>query len=335
MVSIKKPFISLLKLTVTVVVIVFLIGKLGWNDIVRTVTHAHPVWLISAFVIFFLSAWIGVAQWSILLTNRGIPLRFWRAFRLYFIGLFFNNFVMGGIVGDVVKVASIKSQDGKGMAGLAATFLDRFAGLWAMCGFAVIGSSILLGRGALNSGKIGTAVLALLVTFVLFAGIMVLLMCKPVQAFVFKITDYFAILKKIRIKEILSELIIEANDYHVLGKVTLLSAVIQFLRIGVHICVAGSLGLLTSANYQYFFIFVPIIAMLMTIPLPFGVREAAGGALFALAGFPAQEAFVMGFLASVVGIAASLIGGVLFVADKIDLQGKDNGKNIDCCSSSQ
>ncbi|HEX2958900.1 MAG TPA: lysylphosphatidylglycerol synthase domain-containing protein [Chitinispirillaceae bacterium] len=99
--------------------------------------------LLSHLQFFLLSGWLGVIQWIILLKNRGIPLKFWNAFRLYFVGLFFNNFIMGGIVGDAVKIASIKSQRGRGMAGLAATFLDRFAGLWAMCGFAVAGSFIL------------------------------------------------------------------------------------------------------------------------------------------------------------------------------------------------
>ena len=51
-----------------------------------------------------------------------------------------------------------------------------------MCGFAVGGSIILLQRGALNNGKIGTAVLALLVTFVMFVGIMIFLVSKPMQS---------------------------------------------------------------------------------------------------------------------------------------------------------
>jgi membrane protein DedA with SNARE-associated domain len=73
----------------------------------------------------------------------------------------------------------------------------------------------------------------------------------------------------------------------------------------------------------------------MTIPLPFGIREAAGGALFALAGFPTNEAFVMGFLASLVGIAASFLGGIFFIEDKIVVLGKNNEKNIDCRTVTQ
>ena len=276
-----------------------------------------------------------MVQWRVLLKNRGIPLSFGRAFRLYFVGMFFNNFIMGGIVGDAVKIASIKSRDGKGMAGLAATFLDRFAGLWAMSGFAVSGSLVLLHKGSLSNGKIGTAALALFVTFIMFAGIMIFLVNKPIQNFFFKLSDSLSILRKVRVRDVVSEMLIEAHDINVLAKVAVLSAVIQFFRIGVHILVAASLGLLSASNFQYFFIFVPIIAMLMTIPLPFGVRETAGGALFTLAGFPIDAAFIMGFLASLIGLAASFLGGLFFITDRVIVQGKNNGKNFGCSTTLQ
>ena len=56
-----------------------------------------------------------------------------------------------------------------------------------------------------------------------------------------------------------------------------------------------------------------MLAMLMIIPLPFGVREGIGGTLFMLAGFAPQAAFIMGFLTSIVGIIVSLPGGFFFI----------------------
>ena len=330
---IRKLFFTLAKLAVTAAVIFLLVGKLGWEDIIATTMQAKPVWLVSGLLVFLASGFLGVVQWRILLKNRGIPLPFGRSFRLYFVGMFFNNFMTGGIIGDAVKVVSIKSRDGKGMAGLAATFLDRFAGLWAMSGFAIIGSIILLARGSLSSGKIGTAVISLAATFLLFAGIMAFLVSKPLQNLFFKITGSFKIFSRFKVDQIISEMLLEAHDVHVIGKVALLSALIQLLRIGVHALVAGSLGMLSASNFHYFFIFVPIVAMLMTIPLPFGIREAAGGALFTLAGFPMDAAFVMGFLATLVGLAASMVGGLFFITDKIVVRGNRNEENLDCSTA--
>jgi len=319
---VRKIITSSAKLLATVLIIVFLIHKLGWNAIVSTVRGADPLWLAAGCAIFLLSGWLGVVQWRLLLTNRGVELPFARAFKLYFVGMFFNNFIMGGIVGDAVKIASIHSQDGAGKTGFAATALDRFAGLWAMCGFAVAGSLVLLNRGMLTHGRIATAVIALFAAFALFAGIMSFLMFKPPQELFFFIIDKFAFLRKFKVREIISEMLIEAHDYKLLAAVAVLASLTQFLRIGVHVLTAAALGLLSTENFQYFFIFVPIIAMLMTIPLPFGVREAFGGALFALAGFPSEAAFIMGFLATLTGIAVSSLGGVFFVTGKIYNSGK-------------
>jgi len=313
----RKIAVDAAKIITTALIIAVLIRKLGWETIVGTVSGANPLWLAAGLAVFLISGGLGVVQWQLLLNNRGLTLSGSRAFKLYFVGMFFNNFIMGGIVGDAVKVASIRSRDGSGKAGFAATFLDRFAGLWAMCGFAVAGSLILLQRGMITHGRVATAVIALFAAFVLFAGIMLFLTMKPLQLLFFSIVDKFAIARKFKVKEIVSEMLIEAQDVKLLIVVAALSAVTQFLRIGVHVLTAASLGLLTIANFQYFFIFVPIIAMMMTIPLPFGVREAAGGALFALAGFPKEAAFIMGFLASLIGIAASMLGGVFFVTEKM------------------
>jgi len=314
---VRKIISSSAKILATVLIIAFLVERLGWESIVNTVRGANPGWLAAAVGIFFVSVIIGVVQWQLLLANRGLDLPFARSFKLYYVGMFFNNFIMGGIVGDAVKVTSIRSQDGKGKIGLAATVLDRFAGLWAMCGFAVVGSIILLNRGMLTHGRITTAVIALFAAFALFAGIMLFLMSKPLQNIFFSVTGRFPICQKFRVKEMLSEMLIEAQDYKLLASVAVLAILTQFLRISVHVLTAASLGLLTPENFQYFFIFVPIIAMLMTIPLPFGAREAFGGVLFALAGFPPEEAVIMGFLASLIGIAVSSLGGIFFVTGKI------------------
>ncbi|GBU21584.1 hypothetical protein R80B4_01480 [Fibrobacteres bacterium R8-0-B4] len=313
----RKIAVNAVKVVTTVLIIAVLVRKLGWGTIVGTVSGADPLWLAAGLAVFLVSGGLGVVQWQLLLRNRGLALSGVRAFKLYFVGMFFNNFIMGGIVGDAVKVASIRSRDGSGKAGFAATFLDRFAGLWAMCGFAVAGSVILLKRGMISHGRVETAVAALFAAFAVFAGIMLFLTIKPLQSLFFSIVDKLSIARKFKVKEIVSEMLIEAQDIKLLAAVAALSAVTQFLRIGVHILTAASLGLLTVDNFQYFFIFVPIIAMIMTVPLPFGVREAAGGALFALAGFPKEAAFIMGFLASLIGITASVLGGVFFVTERM------------------
>jgi glycosyltransferase 2 family protein len=306
------------KLAITVAVLVFIVWKLGWSQIAATAQQAQLDWLLLALAVFLVSGWLGVIQWMIILRNRGVPISFYRAFSLYFIGLFFNNFALGIVTGDAVKVAYLKMNDrnNTGKPGFAATFLDRFAGLWAMMAFAVLGSALLIKQKALESRSMTLAVIALFVTFFAFGGILAFLLSKNLQNKAFKVIDRLPIPKKQSLKKIIQETLIESHDMHIILPVAILTTVVQLMRIFVHICVAASLFLLTPDNFHYFFIFVPMLAMLMILPLPFGVRESVGGALFALAGFQMQAAIIMGFLASMVGIAGSLLGGVLFLTEK-------------------
>jgi glycosyltransferase 2 family protein len=303
-------------------VIACIVWKLGWREIFATLIQANMTWLACALVLFFISGWLGVVQWQIILKNRGVTLPFSRVFSLCFIGMFFNNFALGIITGDAVKVAYIKIGDGRGKAGFAATFLDRFAGLWAMLGYAIFGSILLIKQKAIESRSLTLAIVALFVTFALFGGALAFLMSKGLQRFAFRIIDLLPIPQKEALKRILDETIIETHDTHILLPVGILSTVVQFMRIGVHVLCAGSLGLLSAANIHYFFIFVPILAMLMVIPLPLGIRESVGGTMFAFAGFQANAAIVMGFLATIIGSAASLIGGILFIVNKAQLSRK-------------
>jgi uncharacterized protein (TIRG00374 family) len=318
----RKITTAVLKVLITGLVLGFIVWKLGWAEIFGTIGQADWRWLVAAVVLFFISGWLGVLQWHIILKNRGVVLPFSKVFSLYFIGMFFNNFALGIIAGDAVKVAYIKVGQGTGKAGFAATFLDRFAGLWAMLGYAIFGSVLLIKQKALESGSMTLAIIALFVTFFCFGGALLFLMSKNLQSFAYLLIDKIPLRKKDSLKKILDETLIETHDVHILLPVGILSTVVQFMRIGVHILCAGALGLLSVANIHYFFIFVPILAIMMVVPLPFGIRESVGGALFAFAGFQTHAAIVMGFLATIVGSGASLVGGIMFIVNKFHVARK-------------
>lgn len=330
----KKTIVFLIKLLVTTLVLGFVIHKLGWRDIVESFRQARPGWLAAALILFLGSGALGVLQWVLLLRNRTIEVSFSKAFVLYFIGMFFNNFILGTAAGDAVRVTYIRLQNGKGKAGLAATFLDRFAGLWAMLGFAVAGSIILLRRGMVQGLPLTTAVISLFATFLFFLGILIFLMAPPLQKVFFSFLKWIPIPRKDVIETLVSQMLLETKDIKLMLQVAGLSSVIQLMRVGVHLLCGASLGLLTVHNFQYFFIFVPILAISMIAPLPFGVREALGGTLFALAGFKADSAIVMEFLATLVGVVASSLGAVFFLTSRMERRAREKNDLVDEVMSS-
>lgn len=316
----QKRTLTILKLLVTALVVWFIIHRLGWRNIADAVGRANRLWLMAAAILFWVSGVIGAAQWRLLLHNRKVNLPFRRVFVLYFIGMFFNNFMLGMVAGDAVKVALIRSGRQDARAGLAATFLDRFAGLWAMLGFAMTGSAVLLMQGMLDESRLLTAVLGLGAAFSGFGLVCAFLISRRVRKISFQVLHALPIPAKASIEAMARGVALEVEDRHILAPVAGSAALIQFLRILVHVFCAQAMGLLTMGNFQYFFIFVPFLAILMLIPLPFGVKEGVGGALFLLAGFnpeAPEEPVIMEFLASLTGIGVSMLGGVFFITNKL------------------
>ena len=91
--------------------------------------------------------------------------------------------------------------------------------------------------------------------------------------------------------------------------------VVQVSRILVHALVARALGL--RIELTYFFLFVPLLAVIVSLPISFngiGVREGAGVVLFGLVGVSRAHAFSLQFTTYLVGVAVSLLGGVTFLA---------------------
>jgi uncharacterized membrane protein YbhN (UPF0104 family) len=94
----------------------------------------------------------------------------------------------------------------------------------------------------------------------------------------------------------------------------LVSVGVQLMRVGVHYVVGHALGL--EVPFGYFLVFIPLIAIVASVPVSFGgigVRENSGVLLFGRLGVEGTVAFSMEFIAYLVGLAASLVGGVVFV----------------------
>jgi hypothetical protein len=115
------------------------------------------------------------------------------------------------------------------------------------------------------------------------------------------------------------------DDKKMLLKVIVLSCLIQSMRITMHMLCAQALGIFHPGMIQYFLVIIPITALLMVVPLPFGARETAGGILFSMAGFSLEDTVIMEFLASLSGTLASLAGGVFFLINPKKRSSVTNG----------
>jgi uncharacterized protein (TIRG00374 family) len=116
---------------------VALLGWIFWQPEFRAqvwlvVTSADPAWLAAGFAVAGVGNLLGVIRWAVFLRVMQIPLPAWEILRLSFVGLFFNNFLVGAVGGDAVKVVWLAAKGYPKTPALLSVLMDRMSGLGAL-----------------------------------------------------------------------------------------------------------------------------------------------------------------------------------------------------------
>jgi len=271
----------------------------------------QPFWL--GIAAFGFSNILGGCQWNILLRAQGINMGYPRAIALYFVGLFFSNFLPANIGGDVVKVLDVYRSTGRGGGVVAATLIDRATGLAMLTIIACIAVGFAY---PMIHGEPVILLIPLLLLF--FVGFALMIMSPRVASVVMSMVSGIPF-EWIRRKgeTVLSAIFQYSNRKKALVIALLIALPVQILRIGVHYFAARSINVEGIDNLGlYFFLFVPIIAVAIALPISInglGVREGFGVYLYGKIGLGHELAFSISLIAYAVGVVVSLIGGCIFL----------------------
>jgi len=308
----RKIFMQLVKVAVSVGLIVFLFAKLSPARLLSHLESVRPEQLIVSTVIFFVSVVMGAGQWHLLLKAGGIVLPFAKTFKVYFVGIFFNNFLPAGVGGDVVKVYDVSRVGNDPYQVFAVTVLDRVIGIAGLCVLALVASFMLLAGPGLNN---------LHLYIVIFAGcvapVLALILNKRLSRGVRKL---FGKITLWGLGGRFDTIFRHLGEYRrlrlLLAQLTVLAMAVQFLRVVTHVLVAQSLGIaVTKLDFTQFFVFVPLLSLLMILPVSInglGVREGAGILLFTQIGFSKEQALLMELITYAIMVVVSMLGGFFF-----------------------
>lgn len=140
----KQRLLFLFQFAVTVGLLVFLfrdeeIRKNTWT-VLKT---ADLRWVFAGLLIAGMENFLGALRWRIFVQMMGISLPFWQTVRLYFLGLFFNSFLIGSVGGDAVKVLVLIGKGSPKTASALTVVMDRLSGLGALL---LVSCTFLLGN---------------------------------------------------------------------------------------------------------------------------------------------------------------------------------------------
>jgi len=129
----KKWLPLILQCCLSLALLVWIFWKPGFRESVwLVVSNADPVWLLAGLAVAGVGNLLGVVRWAVFLRVLKISLPAWEIVRLSFVGLFFNNFLVGAVGGDAVKVVWLLVKGHDKTAALLSVLMDRMSGLGAL-----------------------------------------------------------------------------------------------------------------------------------------------------------------------------------------------------------
>jgi uncharacterized membrane protein YbhN (UPF0104 family) len=262
--------------------------------------------------VFALSTVLGAWQWSLILRRGGIEVSAARLHAVYWIGLFFNNFLPSNVGGDLVKVSDIALSTGQLTRAVAGTLLDRMLGLSALVCVAFAAGSLL--RDEAPAGLPWWA-LTLLVLIVWSASAALLSgrLGRLGMAVVARLRHGKP---SGRLRSLLSELQTWRADRVFVLRLAALAFVVQCLRVLTHVLVARAMDIsLDATTILQFYVLIPILGVAVVLPISFnglGVREFVATRLMPEIGVAASSALALQFTTYLVQVGVSLVGGLIF-----------------------
>jgi hypothetical protein len=307
----RGALLLLLKVAFSVALMALLLSRIPLEQVSASLRHADLRWLAAAAALMLGSNVLGSFQWSRLLHGAGIRIPFWKVLAYYHVGLFFNNFLPANVGGDIARVLDASRYAETRTAAVSTVLLDRLIGTVALAGLALVTT-----LPAIDAFHLSMAYLAL-VGF--FAVSVTVLWAIFHPRFLVVVERVLARVGLGRLKPNLDDLAARLAGFRdrprLVAGLLMVAAVVQISRIGVHVLVARALGV--AVPLPYFFLFVPLLAVIVSLPISLngiGVREGAGIVLFGLVGVHRAPAFSLQFTTYLVAVAVSLLGGVIFLA---------------------
>lgn len=293
---------------------------------------ANYWWLLAAAALLMLLLAAGSFRWGMILTAQGICLKKISLFMYYMIGMFLNNFLPSTVGGDFIKAYYLSRATGKTAGAFISVLIDRLMGMGGLCVVAVF--SCLLGGKDLWLNP-GTHPYALLI-FIIVGGVTGFLGLFFLVVFNEKIMRLFLKLSRggkigEKIKEFHQAVYVYKGHGKILFRALAISTVIWIMIVLVcwmvymafHTGTAVSTvpnvskGYIAHIPLRYFYIFLPVISVIMSLPISFaglGIREGVFIKLFAtLKGINDVDALVISLTFYFLFLADSLIGGVIYI----------------------
>ena len=300
------------RLLVAVVLTAYVLWAANPADVARAAASADWRWIAFAVALVLLDRALMAYRWMVLLCalSPGTRPPFGAVLRIFFVSTFVGSF-LPTLAGDVYRAYSLARLHVSGVEAAASVIMDRALGVLSMLLVAMV--ALAFARDLVRMpGVLPTIVVAAVGCLAGAAA----LYSERVASLAVRTTT---LLPGRRARALATGLVDAVRRYarhhEELTTVLLSSIVVQALRVLQAYCLGVALGI--TAPLWTYFVFVPLIVMVMQIPItPSGVgtSQLAFKLFFEQVGVPAAQAVALSILFVALALVGNLPGVLLYLS---------------------
>ncbi len=308
----KKWFFLLFKALVSIGLLSFLLVKFDFHSFLERVRSINLLWFLGFLLVPHANILLSAVKWGVLLRSIGVYERVPRLFRLYLIGTFFSNFLPTMAGGDIIRVAHLSHGTKKMPAVLAATYMERLAGVTVLI---FIVSTFLFNKNLLEK----LPVLAPTIVF-LVVGYFLLLIVSFHKGLFKRLETNMAtgLPGKVfaKIEKVHQCIAHYRHEPLVLIKALIISLVFYLFSVISVYLAAKALGI--DIPLEIVLIVVPLVIVVGMLPITLnglGLNESSYVFFFSLFGVSASAAFSIALLIRFRILLTAVLGGGIFACE--------------------
>ncbi len=301
----RKYLSTLLKIGVTIIGFIIIITKMDMRQIGAILVKINWSWIALALGLITISLFLRAFRWQLLLNGLGAKIQFKRLANLYFMGNFFNAFLLSGFGGDVMRVVEA-SRNIPASAAAGTVLVDRLTGLLMLF---VMGLLALPFRPDSFSAE-QTWMVALISILGLLAGF-ILLEGSLIRRFGSRLPGKLSPVGDGPIAQVLQA--VQGCGWTAIFQALAVSTLFNLILTTWWWMSGMALGF--DISFGYYLLVIPILSISLLVPSVsgLGVRENIAPFLFAPVGLSGEEAAALSFLVFLLMRIASLFGAPVYI----------------------
>lgn len=323
--DLRKNIGGLLRAGICVGLLLYLLSRIDRGSLgtVFSLSLTHWPWVALGVGMTFAGLVIGALRWKIILDAQHLSLPLWRVVQIFFIGQFFNAFMLGACGGDVARAYYVtRETPAKKTEAAATVFVDRAIGLFALIVFCCVMIALRIPLFLDHTGPRHAGFLMALFLLLSLAGIGAL--------FYRNLFEHLAFFRAIEDRTRAGPLIRRTYEafylYRKQHRTLLFSLLLSLLNLVFlnYACQFLGNSLEVNASSLDYFTLFPIISVIAAIPITpgsLGVRESLFVTLFEAIDVQGPQAMLLSLMVYAGSLVWSLFGWLMLVSYTSDTGG--------------